>query len=336
MFDRLPLPLAEFVREALTRSGGEWEEDADGVLLAMLPGEPDFRRITFEPEVAREEAGVELAIHGSRLVEALAEAGLARGRLARAYGLPNPVPPAPLNRAYRLSADRIERTEWVERAWTTWVFAFGSRYAGEFRQDALWLCAVDGASGRLVRRFEEAFGRLVMTDSGPAPEGDRPFAESYAVAREEILPLAAAGFRAAQGDSDDDLGRELERLERYYGGLIREMGEDMERWPPEDPKRTAILVRIQATRADRDRAAAEARERHRLTLELEVVGALGIVYPRRVATVTLADEKGRSVDVEASWDPIFERNDPLSCPACARPSYALQWRGRSADCGCGD
>jgi hypothetical protein len=154
------------------------------------------------------------------------------------------------------------------------------------------------------------------------------------VAREEALQAAEIGFRAALRESDEDLARELDRLDRYYGGLIEEMNADMERAAPHDPRRTAILSRLQATRVERDRAAAQARERHALSLEVEALAALGIVYPRHVATVTLADDRRNEVRVDVAWDPVFGQFEAFSCPSCGRPSYALELRGRAASCGC--
>jgi hypothetical protein len=334
MLHNLRVSVDSYVREALGRASAEWEEHPDGVISVLLPGEPELKRVTFEPEVAREEKDVELAAYGSRFLEALAETGARRGRLARAWAPPRPLPPPPLSHAYQFRAENLARTEWSERAWTTWIFAFGLRYAGEFRRDDLYLCAVDAAALRLVRRFEDVLSRLVLSSSGPDPEGDLPFEECYAVARDETFRKAAAGFTAAQRESNEDLGKELARLERYYGGLIEEMNADMERVVAGDPRRTAILARIQATRADRDRAIEQSRERYRMSLEVEAIGALGIVYPRRVTTVALSDKRGNKAEVEAAWDPVFEQYEPFACPACRKPAYSLELRGRSASCGC--
>jgi hypothetical protein len=334
LFPSRPLPPPAFVREALHLAGAESDDSSGDVLEVLLPGAASLERVTFEPDVAREERGVELAFQGSRFLDALIQLGLGRGRAARAFAAPAPLPPPNLGRGYQLRAEKLSRAEWADRSWTTWIFALAARFTGEFRQDALHLCAVDGASLRLVRRYEEVFSRLSLEDAGPAPEADRPFEECYRVALQELGGKAASGLRTAQRAADEDLARELDRLARYYDGLISEMGHDMERLAAEDPRRTAILVRLQATRADRDRTAAQTRERYRVNLELEVVGALGIVYPRRVARVTLADAAGREVNVETAWDPVFEQFEPLACPSCRRPTYALEQRGRTATCGC--
>ncbi len=335
--DLLPsrhVTVPSFVREALGLAGAEWDEPEAGVLEVLLPGSVELRRVTFEPEIAREERETELAAHGSPFVEALAGLGFARGHVARAFLAPPSRPPPALARAYRLRAPSQTRSEWADRPWTTWIFAFLSRTLGEFRRDALHFPAVDAASLRIVRRFEEAFARFAPGDSGPLPEADRPFEECCRVARTEALQAAEIGFRAASRDADDGLARELERLGRYYGGLIEEMNADMERAAPEDPRRTAILSRLQAVRAERDRAAAQARERHALSLEVEAVGALAIVYPRCVAAVTLADERKREVRVEVAWDPVLEQFEAIGCPSCGRPTYELELRGGKATCGC--
>ncbi len=334
LFPSRPLPPPAFVREALDLAGAESDDSSGDVLEVLLPGAANLERVTFEPDVAREERGVELAAQGSRFFEKLLQLGLGRGRAARAFASPAPLPPPNRGRGYQLRTEKVSRTEWADRPWTTWVFALAARFAGEFRQDALHLCAVDGASLRLVRRYEEVFSRLALEDAGHPPGADRPFEECYQVALRELAGRAAIGHRTAQRGADGDLAKELDRMARYYDGLISEMSHDMERLPAQDPRRTAILVRLQATRADRDRTAAQTRERYRLDLELEVVGALGIVYPRRAARVTLADAAGRKVEVEAAWDPVFEQFEPLACPSCRRPTYALEHRGRTATCGC--
>ena len=325
MLTDLRLPLGRYVEEALASVGAEWEEDPDGVTSVLLPGEGEIRRVASEPEIAREGPGVELLAHGSRFLETLVERGLRRGRLARGFAAPAPVPPGPIARAYDLAAEQVTRSEWASRPWTTWVFAFAIRYVGEFRSEGIALAAVDARSLRLVRRFEETFTTcLILSDAGPEPEGDRPFEEAYAVARAEILGRARIGYRVIEASAREDLEREVVRQASYFGGMIEEMSGDLERLAPEDPRRTAILSRIRATRAERDRARAEAVERHATRLEVEAIGALGIVYPRQVATLVLSAKRSRAVEVEAAWDPVFEQYEPLSCPACRRPTYRLE------------
>jgi len=335
VLDARHVSVPRFVREALDLAGAEWEERPDAILEALLPGEPDLRRATLEPEVAREEQGVELLGQGSRLFETLVDLARGRSPVARGWASPAPVPPPALSAGYRLGAGRLTRTEWVERRWTTWIFAFLVRHVGEFRRDTLHLVGVDGASLRLVRRFEEIVSSLPLADAGPEPEADRPVGECVRAARREIVRRSQVGFNAALAEAAQDLEKEARRIRSYYDGLIREMSEDMEALAPEDPRRAAILSRVQATRPERERSLAQAEERYRLSIEVEVVGALGIVYPRRVATVTLEDARGKAaVPVEAAWDPVFGQYEPLVCPGCRNPTYALELAGRSASCGC--
>lgn len=330
----LRLPVSAFLREAFGHLGAEWEETPDGVMLALLPGDPDIRRITLDPEVAREEPGVDLAAPGSRVVEGLARRGLARGRLARGFAAPPDRPPPPLRGAFQLDAPRTARTEWVREAWTTWVFAFQASYLGEFRRDALHITAVDGATLRQVRRFEEAFSALVLADEGPDPARDLPFDACYRSARDEVMGKVLAEFRAEERDAEEALDREIARQESYYRGLQDEMAEDALRLAPDDPRRQTIATRAEATRADRDRSLAQARERHRLLLEVEVLGALGVVYPRHISTLTLFGDDGARAEATLVWDPVFEQFEPLVCPACGKPTYALALTRQGPSCGC--
>lgn len=335
--DLLPsrhVSVGDFVREALTLAGAEWDEPEPDIVEALLPDSGDLRRATFEPEIAREEKGTEIAAHGSPFVEDLARLGLSRGRLGRVYLSPPPSPPPGLARAYDLRALKVSRGDWSPRSWTTWVFAFGSHIVGEFRRDSIHFCAIDGASLRIVRRFEEAFARFPPGDTGPPPAGDRGFEECYAAGRKEALQAAEISFRTALRQAGEDLAHDLARLGRYYDGLIEEMNADMDRTEAQDPRRTSILSRMQATRVERDRAAAQARERHALSLEVEVLGALGVVYPRQTAVLTLGEGNARGTSVEAVWDPIRDQFEALGCPACGRPSYSLQLTGRTVNCGC--
>jgi hypothetical protein len=329
-----PAPPSTFLREALDCAEAVWEESEDGILEILLPGEPELRRATFEPEIVREEPGVELVGPGSPLVEALARRGLSGGRFARAWITPPPVPPPPITRAYDLRARSIVRSEWADRIATTWIFAFWSRAVGEVRADDLHVLALDGPSLRPARRFREAFAFRPLEDSGPDPQEDQAFEAVYLSARREALDRAKTFFRRAKRETEQDLEKESARTAAYYEALIAEMGRDMERMDPQDPRRTAILSRIQSSRADRDRALAQARDRARLRLEVEAVGALGIVYPRPTANLTLGDPSGRAATVPVRWDPILEQFEPLVCPACARPTYRLHAGPRAVNCGC--
>lgn len=339
MFEGLRPSAEEFVREVLPGLGAEWEEGSDGATWIMLPGEAELRRITFESELAREDPGVEWAGYGSRFLEGLARLAYSSGSLSRAWVNPylRPPPDSGFSRAYRLEAGKAGRVEcapWTERAWTTWVFAFGIGLEGEFRREMIFLCAMDAASGRLVRRFEQTFSHLAFLPEGPLPSAGKPFEECYSVARAEALQKAWALFRVGQRESHDALQSELACLSRYYDSLLEEGEEDLARWSSQDSRRASIVSRMEATRLERERAVAQAKERYRLELKLEAIGALGIDYPRLVRAVTLWDKAGRSVQAEAVWDPLFERFDPLRCPSCKKPSYALELRHTLATCGC--
>ena len=334
MFSDLRLATPELVREILTAVGAEWEDQPEGVALVMLPGQPELRRITFESEVAREDSQAELAIQGSRFLEDLVSLAYSRGRLAQAFANPFLRPPSGLQHAYRLVAEHVTRTEWEDRVWTTWAFAFGISLVGEFRRDEMFFCAVDAVSLRLIRRFEQSFSQLSLAPTGPAPSWDRPFEECYAVAREEAARKATALWRSAQRETDRSLQNEMVHLKRYYDGLLQEVSRDLERLNPSDPRRTSILARAEATRLDRERMAAQVQERHRLSLKVEAMGAVGMVYPRQVATLILSDKGSRSVRVEATWDPILEQFEPFLCPSCRKPTYGLECRDGVATCGC--
>lgn len=330
-------PSAEqFVREVLPAMGAEWEEGRDGITWVMLPGEAELRRLTFESELAREDPEVEWIGYGSRFIEDLARLAYSSNPLSRAWANPylRPPPESGFSRAYQLKAGRVECAPWTQRLWTTWVFAFGIGLEGEFRREVTFLCAVDAASGRLVRRFEQPFSQPVFLPEGPQPSVDKPFEECYAVARGEAVQKAWALSRTGQRESLEALQLELACLSRYYDGLLEEAGEDLTRWSTQDSRRASIVSRMEATRLGCERAVVQAKERYRLELKLEAIGALGIVYPHLVRMVTLLDKTGRSVQVEVAYDPLFERLDPLTCPSCRKPSYALEMHRNLATCGC--
>lgn len=334
MFRDLRVPLAQFVRETLGTLGAEWEEGAEGISWALLPGEIDLRCLTFEREVAQEDPKTELVAYGSPFIEKLAHRATSHGLLGRGFAAPFVRPPPRTEHAYHLRAEKIVCSEWTQRLWTTWVFAFGVGFIGEFRGEALWLIAVDAATLRLVRRFEEPFSELRFSSDGPTPSGDQPFAACYAVAHEQLTSKAAAGFKAAQRDAEEGLQKELARLDRYYRGLLEEQEHILSRAPSNDPRRVAILARHEAIRLDNARMETQTRERYELELKMEAIGAFGVIYPRLVSSITLLDKGASTFQREAIWDPVLERFEPLICPSCRRPTYTLEFCRRTATCGC--
>ncbi len=335
MFENHRVSLPEFVSQILRTTGGDFEEQADGTTLVMLAQQQKFRRITYEPEIAREDKEVELVASGSLFFEELMRMASLRGMLSRAFATPYLSPPPAASSSYRLDAKQLSRSEWVETVRTTWVFAFQISLVGEFRRDEMFLCAVDASDLRLVRRFEQTFSRLNLADAGPDPVGDRPFADCYFVARDQVQQRSVTLFKSAQRETEEFLHRDAACLSRYYDGLMGEMRQDMIRLAPEDPRRASILARLEATQLDHKRAALQASERYRMSLELDAIGALGIIYPRLVATITLSNKNGQEVEMEATWDPVFERFEPLICPSCKRATYAVEFLSRVAHCGCG-
>jgi hypothetical protein len=336
MFDGSRPSVEEFIREVLPAVGADSEAGSDGATWVMLPGEPELRRITFESEAAREEPEMEWAGHGSRFVDDLIRLAYSREPLSRAWVGPylRPPPESGFTRAYALKAKRVDCAPWTERAWTTWVFAFGIGLEGEFRRESTLLCAVDAASGRFVRRFEQPLSRLPFLQEGPPCSAGRSFEECYRLACGEATQQAGVLFRAGQRESQGVLEGELACLNLYYNELSQEMEADLARGSAQDPRRAAVASRMEATRLEREHAVLQLRERYRLGLEVEVVGALGVIYPRWVRAVALSDNAGPSHPVEAVWDPLFEHFDALSCPSCSRPTYLLEFDRGRATCGC--
>ncbi|MBI4569847.1 MAG: hypothetical protein HY719_15755 [Planctomycetes bacterium] len=334
MLDRLRPSMEEFVHDALDQAGAVWETGPDGVTSVLWESEASLRRITLEPEIAREDSGVDLVASGSPVFDSLARFGLGRGRVARAHVAPPPRSPPALGRAYQFTAEKVMRTEWRDRVEATWLFAFAATHAGEYRRESLHFCAVDAATLRVVRRLHDALSRLTPHDAGPEPEGDRPFAEVYAVARAEVLGSALTVFRAAQRQANDEAQRETSRLDAYYDAMLDEARDDLARAGADGSRHDAIAARIVAIEADRARSLSQVREQGRLAFDLEAAGALAIIYPRGVSTVTLHDKKGPRAQTTVVWDPILEQFEALVCPACGRPTYALELRGTTPSCGC--
>jgi hypothetical protein len=172
------IPIDDFVRRGLDLSGAAYSE-GDGILEALFPDSDDLLRATREPEIAREEADVELLGQGSRLVAELVRRFEDRPILSQAWISPPRIVTPPISRAFDLSADAITADPPIERVRNLWVFVLRSRIEGEFRRDMLHMCAVDAATLRFVRRFEERLAAATLLDEGPTPVDSRPFAECW-------------------------------------------------------------------------------------------------------------------------------------------------------------
>ena len=167
----------------------------------------------------------------------------------------------------------------------------------------------------------------------PCPDApSRPLAQAYAMARERVAATALSVGRGHQREHEERLGRQVERMERYYGDLRDELKERLARARQDgrtSPKTVASLEERLAgiDREERVRVD-ELRRRSALRVSVRLTNLLLLAYPKLRVAATLTPKRGPDLSLDLVWDPLAGQLEPADCPSCSRATRQLSQGGR--------
>jgi hypothetical protein len=333
-----PSPLESFLRDYADVSGGLWDEVEPQVYDLMLPQGTDVVRVAFDPEALAEHPGAQLASYGTPLVDRLLADAVTRGRHAELFlvGL-NLAPQAQdlAGRAARaltlpegatLKIGRIRALHFPQA-----VFWFEATFLSDQKEQELLPVAIDLHYGRQVRHLERLLDRAHLSKEpwAPLPEARHLGLEAaYPIARDRIVRTLAALANTRARELGDRLGRQVERMRRYYGDLVVEAEEQAERARNRGEDLAKFAARREALRREEQHRIGELRQKSALKVSLRLINLLKIHQPKLLlqAAVHPAGPGPRSVPVplELVWDPLVEGFEAVPCPGCGQPTFELR------------
>ncbi|MCC6680955.1 MAG: hypothetical protein IT445_08640 [Phycisphaeraceae bacterium] len=336
-------PIEHFIRQYLPEAGGVWEcvepQVYDLLLPETLQEDQDVARVVFDPEALPEHPGSQFMTLGTPLVDRLLEDARRRGRYAGGYVHGLNLHPYGLEQRIRRSLDLPPK---VSLAFTPpqpvhvtiAVFWFEATFISDQKEQAVFHAAVDLHQLRHVRHLERLLEEATLSDQ-PVQQLDSSEGASlttgYRMAREQVTATVAAAANLRRRELAERTERQLQRMAHYYRDLLAEADARLIRANQKQQDPVKEFNRRRNIERERDIRLAEARKKAALRVQLRLSNLLTVHQPKLRTTAHLArPASSEPIELHLTWDPLLEVLEPLDCPRCAHPVFALRLPGRDA------
>jgi hypothetical protein len=340
-----PAPLEAFLRDYVETTGGVWDEVEPQVYDLMLAegggaGEPEMVRLAFDPEAIPEHPGAQLASYGTPLIDRLLADAVNRGRHLELYrvGL-IPAPQGVEDRLRRAAILPPGHALKVERArplhFPQAVFWFEATFVSDQKEQDLLTVAIDVHYGRQVRHLDELLDRAHLAERPWTPLAEAPhpgLSTAYPIARDRVVRTLSALANTYHRELHERLGRQLERIGRYYADLRAEVEEQAKKGKARGEDTARFAARIEGLAREEQLRAGELRRKSQLKVHLRLLNLLVIYQPKLLLqTAVVASATGSTVG-RLKWvnDPLVEAVEAAVCPECRHPTFefAVTRQGR--------
>ena len=345
-------PLEQYLRDYLDSAGGLWDLVEPAVYDTVLPesmlgmganelfvrGTGGTARVVFDPEAVAEHPGSQFLTLGTPLLDGMLSDGQKRGRHVRAWVTGLNVSPFDLARKVR-SAIRVPAGTSVDpqshevRNVTILVLRFEAEFASDQKETATFEGAVELHSGRPVRHLASLAmpDRLVDEPVDLFPAADRlGLAEGYSLIRDKVMRTVGAVANQRRRDVLEHTQRQIGRMARYYHDLMDELEEQARRSASRGDDPDKARSRKRAVELERDSRLAELRRKSEFRVMLTLTNIVELIQPKLMVPVVLRTPGRVDEKIAVVWDPATEAVEPMECPRCAQPGFALGWRRGAA------
>jgi hypothetical protein len=334
MIDSGHSPLEDFLRHYADAAGGVWDEVEPRVYDLMLPGrgvaaEPEILRLIFDPEAIPEHPGGQLASYGTPLVDELLSDAVSRGRHTMLYMVGLNLAPQGLEERLRRAVTlptgfdlTLEQSRPLH--FPQAVFWFETTYVSDQKEQDLLTVAVDVHHGRQVRHLERLLDRAHLAEKPwlPLAEARHPgLASAYPIARDRVVRTVSALANTSHRELSERLGRQLDRMGRYYSDLRAEIEEQAKKTRNRDEDPARFTARLEGLAREEQLRSAELRRKSQLRVHLRLLNLLLIQQPKLLLRTTVASARAVAERYEWVWDPLIESIEAAVCPGCARPTF---------------
>jgi hypothetical protein len=331
--------LEDLLRDYVESSGGAWDEVEPQVYDLLLPASPSesrfdsqqMLRVAFDPEAIPEHPGAQLAGFGTPLVDRLLDDAINRGRFSRLYFLGlnlNPRDLPTLARRAIALADGLELTIGALRAlyFPQAFFWFQATFASDQKEREIVPVAIDLHYGRQVRHRDKLLDQHRLSELEPVvlPEvRHSSLAAAYPLARDEVARTLTTLAHIRDRDNKDHLGRQVERMKRYYADMRSEIdaaplrGKDAAEVQAQRDSRKIGLEREEKLRI------AELLQKSALRVDVQRLATVVIQQPKILLKGELSIPKKPPLPLQLVWDPLLEALEAASCPSCQAPTFKL-------------
>ena len=340
--------LRRFLVDGLPTLGALAELPRHDLVELLLPedmaaslGTPGFLRLALTPETSKATAEATYLAYGSDLLDRLITLARSGEHVGRWYvtGIAQPVKNLREELTRRVKFPNAWLNPSIQQDELQYHYAvalwFRVVYLSHEKREALHSIALDLHTGRRVN-----LPSLLLENLDPEGNPTTSVAPFWTPATASapldlIAALTLAQERAAdllQRDLADTLStasqraaRRLEeaqaRLNVFYDDLSKAL--ERRRQRAEDEERGAALVaKLEAVQAERQKKLAEAEEQHRLRVTLRLVAAALIARPM-ITTRVYVENRFAKVALTIAWDPVAKDLSLPVCQVCGQPTDRL-------------
>ncbi|MEW6172629.1 MAG: hypothetical protein AB1510_06105 [Bacillota bacterium] len=327
--------LEEFSVSFLERAGAVVEKAGYALFEILLPDEliPLFNQnhliLAFDYEVAQETPGSIFVTHGSQVLDTIVRLSGSYGRFTRLYW-----PGAVLSFLPNAEQQAQKAVEFVNcpppRLEMQWVaehalhaFFFRTTFRSFEKTEEIFPVVVDGYSGLPLPDFlklMESVSPVEKPDYAVSQVGERPVADLYNVACREVESKVRARVMELRRSSRTARDRELDKIDRYYKEVIKEIEQKMK--SVDDEKRRRLSRQLAATAADKERRQKDAALRYDVEAEVRLDHL--VVYHLPYIHLKLeVRHKKQLYHQTLAYNPLVARVEAPACPLCGKPAGRL-------------
>jgi hypothetical protein len=110
------------------------------------------------------------------------------------------------------------------------------------------------------------------------------------------------------------------RLQGYYDDLEKDLKTRIQRASGE--RRTALEEKLSAVAAEREIKLADAEQKYRIQVEVELIN-LAVISQPKIALEVKIKKRTAATQRRVVWDPLLHRLEPLTCDVCGQPGENL-------------
>lgn|GEM_PF-3584221 len=142
-----------------------------------------------------------------------------------------------------------------------------------------------------------------------------PAAGVYATAVRTALMEAEPRREFHRARENRRCERESARVRGFFVGAEQDLAKRLARPGLLEEKKQALTNKIRALQLEKTKKLTDVREKHRLTVQIQLVN-VGVVYTPQIRGDLILESRGVSLPVTLYWDPFFNQVLLPSCPQC--------------------
>jgi len=324
--------LEEFCQEYFDVMGCLVEHNTDSIYEIILTDEvaPFFKqhsylKISFTPELAKENSEVELLTYGSPILSGMIESAVHLGRTTRDFAVGLSLKKADITsrilQEYHLRPDEMKFSAPISAMAGYLLFNYKISYLSDEKRDYIYSAAVDLFSGAINDDLCNKQNYFFLQDT---PDIDLPYHIKVdpRAAHQIAYRCLAAKVKQALYDLSERAKhkkmREIERVNKFFEQSIGELNARSEKLAPQDPRQAILAQKIENMKIDHRRKIFDLEKKYTHRIKGKLIAARLLIQPKIYYQFEISLPYVTAQGY-FSWDTALKRIEPPACYICHQP-----------------